>query len=418
MKKDTVVELKKPEETFQDALTEILKSGAQGLIKQAVEAEFEDFMSKHEQLVDEQGRRRIVRNGHLPEREITTQLGSVNVQVPRCKDKDSGKKNEKVRFASSLVPPYLKRTKQLDEFLPLLYLKGISTGDFKETLSALLGSNAKGLSPSTICRLKQEWEQELESWEQRNLSSKHYVYFWADGVYFKARLEESKQCILVIVGALEDGTKELVAMWDGYRESEQSWMELLLDLKKRGLTRPPKLAVGDGALGFWNALSKVFGKTRVQRCWLHKTSNILNKLPKGVQERAKQHIHEIWMAETKEDSEKAFDYFIKAYEAKYPKAAKCLGKDRDELLAFYDFPAEHWVHIRTTNPIESTFATVRQRTYKTKNCLSRNTMLTMVFKLIMSAQKRWRKLNGSKHLADVIEGVNFVDGIKREKKAA
>ena len=418
MKQDKVIELKKPEETFQDVLTEVLRRGAQEAIIKAVQGEFKMFMDAMSSLVDEQGRRQVVCNGRTDERSIQTPLGSLKVSVPRCKDKRKAPREEKVKFTSALLPPYLKRTKQLSELLPLLYLKGLSTGDFAEALSVLLGKSAPGLSPSTISRMTREWQADWEEWQQRNLSGKEYVYFWADGVYFQARLEEAKQCVLVIVGALENGTKEVVAIWDGYRESTASWTELMLDLQKRGLKQGPRLAVGDGALGFWNALSKVFGSTRAQRCWLHKTGNVLNKLPKGIQAKAKSHLHQIWMAETKVDAEKAFDFFLKAYNQKYPKAAECLAKDRDVLLTFYDFPAEHWAHIRTTNPIESTFATVRQRTYKTKNCLSRATMLTMVFKLCLAAEKRWRKLNGSQLLADLIEGVNFVDGIRQEKKAA
>lgn len=418
MRKDTVIELKKPEETFHDALTEVLRRGAQDMIIKAIQAEFEAFMEVQGELLDEHGRRRVVKNGVSEERKIQTPIGSVSVRVPRCKDKGIDVDGEKIKFNSSFLPPYLKRTKQLSELLPLLYLKGLSTGDFAEALSVLLGKNAPGLSPNTIARLTREWQSELGAWQQRDLSQKGYVYLWVDGVYFRARMEEAKQCVLIAIGALADGTKELVAIWDGYRESEASWTELLLDLRMHGLKEGPKLAIGDGALGFWNALKKVFGTARTQRCWLHKTGNVLNKLPKGIQAKAKNHIHQIWMAETKVEAEKAFDYFIEAYSPKYPKAAECLAKDREALLTFYDFPAEHWLHLRTTNPIESMFATVRQRTYKTKNCLSRSTMLTMVFKLSLAAQSRWRKLNGSQLLADVIEGVNFVDGIKQEKKAA
>jgi transposase-like protein len=302
--------------------------------------------------------------------------------------------------------------------IPWLYLKGISTGDFSQVLSALLGPDAPGLSPSTISRLKEVWKGELEAWQGRNLSGKRYVYFWVDGVYFNVRMEEASQCILVIIGATEDGRKELVGLWDGYRESEQSWRELLLDLNRRGLTVAPHLAVGDGALGFWKALSQIYGQTRWQRCWVHKTANVLNKLPKGIQKRAKQRLQEIWMAETKQKANEAFDYFLEAYRAKYPKAVACLEKDREELLAFYDFPAEHWKHIRSTNPIESTFATVRLRTDKTKNCLSRETVMTMVFRLCQCAEDKWRRLDGSKLLAEVIRGINFVDGIREKRMAA
>jgi transposase-like protein len=418
MKKDTVVELKKPDETFQDSLTEILRSGARKLIAEAVESEFDCFMAKHEDLIDGEGRRRIVRNGSMPERKILTSLGSVPVQVPRSKDRSVGKAARKIRFTSAILPPYLRKTRTLNELLPWLYLKGVSTGDFSEALAVLVGKEAAGLSASTISRLKETWQEELQRWEQRSLKGKRYVYFWVDGVHFGARLEKDNQCILVVIGATADGTKELIAITDGYRESEQSWLALLLDLKRRGLTQGPKLAIGDGALGFWKALPQAYGETRRQRCWVHKTGNILDKLPKGLQKKAKHDIQQIWMAETKVESEKSFDYFLKAYGAKYPKATSCLEKDRDVLLTFYDFPAEHWVHIRTTNPIESTFATVRLRTAKTRGSLSRETMLTMVFKLCLSTQQRWRKLNGQKQLAEVIEGINFVDGIKKQKEAA
>ncbi len=358
----------------------------------------------------------MVRNGYLPEREIQTGLGAITVKAPRVKDNRKG--SDQIRFSSQILPPYLRRTKSLDELLPWLYLKGVSTGDFSEALAALLGKDAPGLSASTISRLKESWKADMEAWQKRSLADKEYVYFWVDGVHFGARMKNEKQCILVILGATADGRKELVGMSDGYRESEQSWYELLVDLKKRGLKTAPKLATGDGALGFWKALPKVFGNTRRQRCTVHKTVNVLDKLPKSAQKKAKGHLQDIWMAETKENAEKAFDYFIEAYGAKYPKAAQCLAKDREDLLTFYDFPAEHWIHIRTTNPIESTFATVRLRTAKTRGCLTRETMLTMVFKLTCSAQKRWRWLNVPERLADVITGVNFVNGVKETKEAA
>jgi transposase-like protein len=416
MRKDIAIEAKMPEEPFQDALTAVLRDGARKMLAVALEKEVNLFLKDYEQFVDAQGHREVVRNGYLPEREIQTGVGAINVKVPRVKDKR--KSGEKVRFNSQILPPYLRRTKSLDELIPWLYLKGVSTGDFSEALSALLGANAPGLSASTVSRLKESWQADLDAWQKRSLSGKEYVYFWADGVHFGARMEDEKQCILVILGATADGRKELIGMSDGYRESEQSWYELLVDLKKRGLKAAPKLAVGDGALGFWKALPKVFGKTRRQRCTVHKTVNVLDKLPKSAQKKAKSHLQEIWMAETKENAEKAFDYFIEAYGPKYPKAAACLEKDREDLLAFYNFPAEHWVHIRTTNPIESTFATVRLRTNKTRGCLTRDTMLTMVFKLTCSAQKRWRRLNVPELLADVITGVNFVNGVKEKKDAA
>jgi len=418
MKKNTLVEMKKPEAEFQDILTEVLRKGAQDAIQHAIEAEFEGFMSFFKNVKDQQGRRMIVKNGTAPEREISTPIGPIEVTVPRSKDRRKIPKEKKTRFSSSLLPPYLKRTRQLDELLPLLYLKGLSTGDFGEALEVLLGPKARGVSAATIVRLKEKWIAEMKDWQARDLKDKDYVYFWADGIYFQVRMEESKACVLVILGVLADGTKELVAISDGYRESEQSWSEVLLDLKQRGLEKPPRLAVGDGALGFWNALATVFGEAKVQRCWVHKTANILNKLPKSLHDKAKYYLQQIWMAETKVEALKAFDYFVELYKAKYPKAVQCLLKDKDDLLAFYDFPAEHWVHIRTTNPIESIFATVRLRTHKTKNCLKRDNMLSMVFKLTQSAQKRWRRINGHGLLGEVITGVKFVDGVKKRREAA
>lgn len=417
MDKNNVVELKKPE-VAEDQLTELLRKGAQKLLAQAIEAEVESFLSDHSSHSLADGRRRVVRNGYQPEREVQTGIGSVAVRMPRVRDKNGSDGKARVRFSSKILPPYLRRTKSLEELIPWLYLKGVSTGDFSEALAALLGPDAPGLSAGTIGRLKEVWKAELSAWQGRDLKRKRYVYFWADGVYFNVRLEEARQCILVVIGATADGKKELVGIWDGYRESEQSWRELLLDLKRRGLTVSPKLAVGDGALGFWKALAQVYGDARAQRCWVHKTANVLNKLPKGSQKKAKQRLQEIWMAETKKEAEQAFDFFISAYQAKYPKATQWLAKDREELLAFYDFPAEHWKHIRTTNPIESTFATVRLRTHKTRGCLSRQTVLTMVFRLCQCAEKKWRRLDGSNLMADVIEGIKFVNGTREERMAA
>jgi len=417
MKKDTVVELKKPEVVIEDPLTEVLKRGARQLLTQALEAEIEAFSKQYENFRDENGKRQVTRNGYLPERTVQTGIGDIKVKAPRVADRrKSGE--AKIRFTSAILPPYLKRTKSIEELLPWLYLKGISTGDFGEALAALLGKNAPGLSSSTISRLKEVWSEELKEWQQRSLEGKEYVYFWVDGVHFGARMEDASQCMLVVIGATKSGDKELVAIVDGYRESEQSWLDLLSDLKRRGLSNAPRLAVGDGALGFWKALPQVFGETLRQRCWMHKTGNVLDKLPKSVQARAKDNLHQIWMSETKENAEKAFDHFITSYEAKYPKATECLAKDRDILLTFYDFPAEHWVHLRTTNPIESTFATVRLRTAKTRGMLTRDTMLTMVFKISLSAQQRWRRLNRPERLGDLISGIKFVDGIKQEKEAA
>ena len=414
MRNDTRNELKIPEHHEHDPLTAVLQRGAKTLLAQAIEAEVESVVAKHAADQDIQGRRHVVRNGHLLEREIQTGIGAVPVRMPRVRDRSGHGR----QFTSTILPPYLRRTKSLEELIPWLYLKGISTGEFSEALQALLGPEAPGLSAATISRLKETWKTEREQWQQRDLSGKRYGYLWADGVHCEVRMEQEKQCLLIVIGADDTGRKELLGIWDGYRESEQSWKELLLDLKRHGLVLAPKVAVGDGALGFWKALRQVFGATRVQRCWVHKTANILNKLPKSVQNQAKSRLHEIWMASTKAEAEKAFTYFLDAYGAKYPKAAECLRKDREALLTFYDFPAEHWVHLRTTNPIESTFATVRLRTAKTRGCLSRETTLTMVFKLCRSAEKRWRRLNGPAQVAEVMNGIEFQDGMHVEEKQA
>jgi transposase-like protein len=396
-----------------DALTPILREGAQRMLAQAIEAEVTDYIERHAQERDAAGHRLVVRNGHKDEREIQTGIGPIAVRQPRVNDKRIDENGQRLQFTSAILPPYLRKTRSIEELIPWLYLKGISTGDFSEALAALLGPEAPGLSASTIVRLKQVWQDEYETWSKRSLAGKRYVYLWVDGIHFNIRLEEDRQCILVVMGATPEGKKELLAVQDGLRESEISWRELLLDLKARGLAEAPKLVVGDGALGFWAALRKVFGETREQRCWVHKTANVLNELPKGRQGKGKKMLHDIWMAETKADAEKAFDLFIQTYEAKYPRATTCLAKDRDVLLTFYDFPAEHWMHIRTTNPIESTFATVRLRTHRTKGCGSRIACLTMVFKLAQSAQQTWRALNGSLLLEDVIRGIQFVDGLRK-----
>ena len=406
MGKNKVIALKKPGELSEDPLTELLRNGAQQLIAGAVEAELQELLSQYTTLKDEKGHQQIVRNGYLPEREILTGIGAVRVKVPKIRDKS----NQGIKFNSSLLPPYLRKTRSVEEVLPWLYLKGISTGDFQETLQALLGKNAKGLSASTISRCKQVWEEEHQAWSRRSLEKKRYVYIWADGVYFNVRSDDARQCILVIIGVTDRGRKEFIAIEDGYRESEQSWSELLLRIKTQGLRDSPKLAIGDGALGFWKALRKIYPKTAHQRCWVHKTANVLNKLPKVVQPKVKQALHEIWMAPTKADAYNAFDVAVSTYSAKYPKAMDCLEKDKDEMLAFYNFPAPHWQHIRTSNPIESTFATVRLRTAKTRGCVARNTILSMVYKLGQSAEKKWRKLRGFKLLAEVIRGVQFKDG--------
>jgi transposase-like protein len=386
------------------------------MLSAAIEAEVAEWIEAHRHLTDGRGHRQVVRNGYLPQREITTGIGPVKVRQPRVHDRRQGEERE--AFSSKILPPYLRKTRSIEELLPWLYLKGISTGDFNEALQALVGPECPGLSASTVTRLLEQWQDEYKEWSKRSLADKHYVYLWADGVHFNIRLEEDRQCILVLLGATVDGRKELIAITDGYRESEQSWVELLLDVKSRGLSIDPKLATGDGALGFWKALPKVFPTTRSQRCWVHKTVNVLDKLPKRLHSRAKEAIHEIWMAESREAAHAAFDSFIEVYEAKYPKACECLAKDRDELLTFYDFPAEHWIHLRTTNPIESVFATVRLRHRRTKGSGTRARCLAMVHQLMLSASKHWRLLNGSQLLPDVIAGVQFTDGAKAQEIAA
>jgi transposase-like protein len=407
---DNVIKLSQPEKIF-DALTDVLRQGARTLLAQAVEAEVAGFLEAHADKLTDDGRRRLVRHGHLPEREIATGIGVVGVRQPRVRDR-CPPGEERVRFSPSILPPYARRSRSLDVLIPLLYLKGISTGDFEEALAALVGHDAGGLSASTIARLKDVWSDEHARWQKRDLSTKHYVYLWVDGIHVQARLEDEAQCILVIIGATQDGRKELVGLADGIRESALSWKELLLDLKSRGLDLAPKLVIADGALGFWKAVGDVWSKVREQRCWVHKTANVLNKLPKSVQSKAKTALQNIWMAETRKDAEAAFDRFIELYEAKYDKAVTCLRKDRDVLLAFYDFPAEHWKHLRTTNPIESTFATVRHRTIRSKGCLSNKTALAMVFKLVEGAQKSWRRLDAQNLLPKLIADVTFKDGIE------
>jgi putative transposase len=400
-----------PPGTFTDPLTEILRDGARTLLAQAVETEVAEFLAHHAEKLTDDGRRRIVRHGHLPEREIMTGIGQVAVRQPRVRDR-AASEEARIHFTPTLLPPYARRSKSLDVLLPVLYLNGVSTGDFEDALMALLGKNAPGLSASTIARLKQVWSDEHLRWEKRDLSAKSYVYMWVDGIHVQARLEEDPQCLLVIVGATPEGKKELVGLTDGVRESARSWRDLLLDLKRRGLTDGPKLAVADGALGFWKAVEEVWPNTRCQRCWVHKMANVLNKLPKSQQSKAKRALHAIWLAETKNDANVAFDAFVESCDVKYEKAVACLVKDREELLAFYDFPAEHWKHLRTTNPIESSFATIRHRTIRSKGCLSNKTALAMIFKLAQAAEKSWRRLDGHNQLPKVIAGVKFTDGIE------
>jgi len=415
VRNSTVVERNTPEEV-EDVLTGVLRKGARHLLSKALEVEVEAFIEEYRDIRLADGRQRVVRNGYHRTREIQTGIGGVTVRAPRTEDRERGV--ETIRLQSSILPPYLRRSRSIEALLPWLYLKGISTGGFQEALASLLGTDARGLSPSTISRLKAVWGEEYDQWHRRDLSSKRYLYFWVDGIHCNVRMDSDKQCLLVIIGATADGRKELVALEDGYRESEQSWREVLMDLQNRGLKEWPKVAIGDGAMGFWAALRKVAPSTREQRCWVHKTGNVLNKLPKSGQAKAKGKLHDIWMAPTKGEASKAFDLFIETYGAKYPKAAECLKKDRETLLTFYDFPAEHWIHIRTTNPIESTFATVRLRTNKVRGCFSRKSVLTMAFKLIESAQNRWKRLHSHHRLAEIVEGVKFIDGEAQNKNAA
>lgn len=394
-----------------DTITEIAREGARKMLASALQAEVDDFLKQNQQALSN-GQNKLIRNGYLPERNIQTGIGDISVKVPRLRDKIGTTK-----FSSTLIPPYIKRSPSLEKLLPLLYLKGISTGDFQEVLTPLLGEKAKNLSPGVICRLKADWEQEYSSWVKRDLSKKNYIYWWVDGIYLEARMEGASSCVLVIIGVTDRGNKELIAVEDGFRESKESWRNLLLSLKSQGLEQGPKLATGDGAMGFWGALSEIYPDTKQQRCWCHKICNILDKMPKSLRSQAKANLQNIWMAETKESALEALSLFVSKYQDKYPKAVHCLLKDKEELLAFYDFPAIHWQHLRTTNPIESTFATVRHRTKKSKGCFSRTTILTMVFMLCKNAEQSWSRIKGFERLAEVITGVKFINGLtEREIK--
>jgi transposase-like protein len=394
-------------------LEQIAREGARRALQKAIEDEVAEYIDAHRE-VDGAGHRLVVRNGHKPTRSILSALGPIEVRQPRVDDRRVDENGVRFRFTSKILPPYLRKTKAIEDLVPWLYLKGISTGEMPDALKHL-GFDGSGLSPTSVTRMTETWQDDYAVWNQRNLHGKHYVYLWADGIYFGCRLTDDRPCVLVLMGATAHGEKELIAMIDGQRESEASWTSLLLDLKDRGLTIAPRLATGDGSLGFWLALSKIFPSTKHQRCWVHKTVNVLDKLPKTQQPAAKSMLHQIWMSGTRNDAVKAFDRFIATYKAKWPGATDCLEKDRSELLAFYDFPAEHWQHLRTSNPIESTFATVRLRTYRTKGAGSRKAALAMAFKLTQKAQTTWRKLNGSNKLQDLIDGVVFVDG---ERNAA
>ena len=399
-------------------LDEVLRNGARRMLLKAIEAEAAGYVDAQRSEIDDQGRRLVVRNGYANERTVVSGVGTLKVRAPRVDDRRVDEDGNKFRFTSAILPPYLRRTKSVEELIPWLYLKGISTGDFSDALKALLGPAAPGLSATTVVRLKQVWREEYESWSQRSLEGQRFVYVWADGIYSNIRLDDERQCLLVVMGALADGRKQLLAVHDGFRESELSWIEVLEDLKRRGLEIAPKLAVGDGGLGFWAALRKVYPTTREQRCWVHKTANVLDKLPQSMQGKAKSALHNIYLAESRTAAEGSLDHFAGLYEAKYPKAVACLKKDRAVLLTFYDFPAEHWGHLRTTNPIESTFATVRLRQRRTKGCGSREASLTMVFMLARQAETRWRRLNGSELIVHVLAGKKFKDGELIEQRAA
>ncbi len=411
MSNSTVVSLRQPD-TVDDPLTAVLRSGARRLLAQAIEAEADAFLAamKGERLPD--GRERVVRHGHGPERQVQTGIGPVAVQRVKLRDRGAGEKAERIRFTSAILPRWSRRTRSLDALLPILYLRGVSMGDFQEALAALLGKDAPNLSLSVIARLRSEWEADYAHWQHRDLSARRYVYIWADGVYLQARMEPQAECMLVLIGATPEGKKELLGFQVGIRESAQSWRELLVDLKARGLAIAPELATGDGALGFWKALDEVSPSTRHQRYTVHKTANVLDKLPKSVQPAAKSDLREVWTAPDRATAERAIATFADKYGAKYHKAVTCLVKDRDALLTFYDFPAEHWDHLRTSNPIESVFATVRHRTVRTKGSLSQDTARLMVFKLVTAAAKTWHRLKGENQLPKVVQGVTFRNGVE------
>jgi transposase-like protein len=412
MKDDTdIIALRQPE-SVDDPLTEIARDGARRMLAAALRAEADAFVAQHSEEVLPDGRQRVVRHGYGPERSIQTGIGALDVRRPKVRDRAADvAKEKKIRFTSGILPKWARRSRSLNALLPVLYLRGLSMGDFQEALAAILGTDAPNVSPGVISRLTGEWQQEYDRWQHRDLSARRYVYMWADGVYLQARMEPQAECILVILGATPEGKKELVGFQVGVRESAQSWRELLVDIKARGLKVPPEVAVGDGAMGFWKALDEVFPGTRHQRCWVHKIANVLNKFPKSMQPTVKADLREIWQADTRAAAEAAMDTFAEKYGAKYEKAVTCLTKDRDALLTFYDFPADHWDHLRTSNPIESVFATVRHRTVRTKGALSQKTAKLMVFKLVQAAAKTWRRLKGANQLPLVIEGVTFADGV-------
>ena len=407
--------VKEEPESAWSVLEQIARGGAQKMLKLALENEVEEYIQKHSEKVDMDGKRIVVKNGSMPKRDIVTGIGPLAITQPRV---DDHRLDSRERFSSSILPKYMRRIPSIDNLIPVLYLKGISTNDFGPALTAILGEEASGLSSTNIVRLKKVWEKDYDQWRKRDLSDRDYVYFWVDGIYFNVRLDDSHSCILVIMAADRHGNKELLAVTDGYRESKIGWEEILLDLKARGLAIGPRLSIGDGGLGFWAALDKVYPESKRQRCWVHKTANILDKMPKCIQPKAKSMIHDIYEAPTKKDALKAYDHFVNVFEDKYPNAVNCLTKDKEDLFNYYDFPAAHWIHIRTTNPIESTFATVRLRTKKTKGCGSRIATLTMVFKLAFEASKTWKRLKGHQLILHVLENKKFVDGELVEEVAA
>jgi transposase-like protein len=412
VKNDTVISLpERAELETKSVLEQLITEGARKMLQAAIENEVQEYLLTYRGRRTDDGQALVVRNGHLPERDLVTGVGPLKVRQPRIRHRDGQK------FSSAILPKYLRRVPSIDALIPALYLKGVSTGDFSDALVAILGEKAAGLSATNVVRLKATWEQDYQAWRQRDLSQKRYVYWWADGIYFNVRLDDDRTCVLVLIGATEDGTKELLAVVDGFRESKDSWGDLLRELKAHGLTQPPKLATGDGSLGFWIALQEEFGTAvEQQRCWVHKTANVLDKLPKSLQGRAKDLLHDVYLAPTRHDALTAYDRFLTNYQLKYPKACDCLEKDKGVLFTFYDFPAEHWSHLRTTNPIESTFATVRLRTQRTKGCGSRLATLTMVYKLGLEAQNGWRRLNGANQMVKVITGARFVDGVEITEK--
>jgi len=390
-------------------LDELVAEGARRMLMAGLETEVADYVERRQGLVDQAGHRLVVRNGRAAERSLVTGAGALAIRAPRVNDRREGH-----RFSSYILPRYARRSPKVADVLPVLYLRGLSTGDFAPALAEFFGTDAS-LSATSIGRLLETWGDEYTVFESRDLSGSDFVYVWADGVHFRIRLEEDRLCCLVVIGVRADGSKELLACSDGYRESTESWSGVLRDLRDRGMTAPV-VAVGDGALGFWSALGDVFPETREQRCWVHKTANILDALPKRLHRQAKAALHEIYEAETRADAEAEIDEFNHVYGDKYPKAVAKLTKDRDVLLTFYDFPAAHWVHLRTTNPIESTFATVRARTRVTKGAGTRRRGLVMAYKLLDAAQDRWRKVNSPELVTLVRAGVEFKDGIQTKRR--